>query len=272
MTQAFEKLEKFDDVDGSGEQAKFLAFLDRIDRIPDVSVRRAGSYALLGLRPGARVAEIGCGIGTACIEMAAQAAPDGRVLGFDLSEAMVAEARRRATAAGSRASFEVGSATELPLGDASVDAYRAERVYQHIADLAGALGEALRVLRPGGRIVLVDQDWDCAFLDADDLATSRQVHRAFSDSLVRGTIGRQYHRALRAAGFADVRVEAQTVTSTSADEYGFVVDIIASAARAAGVDGRRLEAWTQDQRRRMASGDFFMAMTHFIASARRPNA
>ena len=270
MTQTFDRLEKFDHVDRSGEQAKFLAFLDRIDGIADVRERRARSYAMLGVRRGEEVLEVGCGIGTACIEMAALVGPQGSVRGIDLSEAMVAEARRRAAAAGSDARFDVGSATSLALDDASVDAYRAERVYQHLADAPAALAEALRVLRPGGRLLLVDQDWDCALLDADDLATAREVHRAFSDSLVRGTVGRQYHRLLRAAGFSDVRVEAQAVTSTSAAEYGFVVEIIASAARNAGVDARRLDGWLADQRRRLGSGDFFMAMTHFIASARRP--
>lgn len=270
MTQTYDRLEKFDDVDRSGEQAKFLAFLDRIDGIADVRERRARSYSMLGVRPGEQVLEVGCGIGTACIEMAALVGPQGSVRGIDLSEAMVAEARHRAVKAGSSARFDVGSATRLPLDDASVDAYRAERVYQHLADAPAALAEALRVLRPGGRVLLVDQDWDCAFLDADDLATAREIHRAFSDSLVRGTVGRQFHRLLRAAGFSDVRVEAQTVTSTSATDYGFVVEIIASAARNAGIDARRLDAWVADQKRRLDSGDFFMAMTHFMASARRP--
>ena len=270
MTQTYDRLEKFDDVDRTGEEAKFLAFLDRIDGLADVRERRARSYSTLALRAGVNVLEVGSGTGTASIEMAALVGPQGSVRGIDLSEAMVAESRRRAAAARSSARFDQGSATQLPVDDASVDAYRAERVYQHIADAPAALAEALRVLRPGGRIVLIDQDWDCAFLDADDLATAREVHRAFSDSLVRGTVGRQYHRLLRAAGFSDVRVEGQTVTSTSGRDYGFVVPIIASAARAAGIDAGRVAQWEADQARRLESGDFFMAMTHFIASARRP--
>jgi ubiquinone/menaquinone biosynthesis C-methylase UbiE len=265
----FDNLERFDAVDRTGEQAKFLAFLDRVDRLADVQSRRQRSYGLLRLAPGRRVADVGCGIGTAACAMAALVAPGGSSQGIDLSDAMLDEAKRRAAAFPADVRFSKGSADALPLEAGSIDAYRAERLYQHIADIPAALAEARRVLAPCGRIVLVDQDWDAAFLDADDLGTARVVHRAFADSLVQGTVGRKFHRMLREAGFQEVAVEAETVTSANPGEYGFVVDVMAAAARSAGVETQRLESWLAEQKDRMAKGGFFMAMTHFIAHASR---
>lgn len=266
----FDNLERFHEVDSTGEQAKFLAFLDRIDRLPDVQRRRKHTYALLELAPGVRVVDVGSGVGTAALEMAALVTPGGCSRGLDLSDAMVQEAARRARAAGLEVRFDQASADALPLESGSVHAYRAERLYVHLADPAAALAEARRVLAPGGRIVLVDQDWDAAFLDADDLRTARMVHDAFTDSLVQGNIGRQFYRLLRDAGFGSVEVKGDAFTSADPEEFGFVVDIIASSARSAGADPGRLEAWVADQKRRIATGRFFAAMTHLIARAVRP--
>jgi ubiquinone/menaquinone biosynthesis C-methylase UbiE len=268
--EQFRGLERFDKVDATTEQGMFFAFLDRVETLPDVVRRRQRSYDLLRLKPGQHTVDVGCGLGTAVRDIAARVAPEGRAMGVDLSVAMIAEARRRVAASGVAASFEEASVEALPLRSGSVQAYRAERLYQHVPNIPLALSEARRVLAPGGRIVLIDQDWDVAVLDADDLAISREVHRAFCDSLVQGTVGRRFRQLLLDAGFVEVEVQAETVTSASAKEYGFVVDLLDKTARAAGVDGKRLDAWVTDQHRRLASDRFFMVMTHFIASATQP--
>jgi len=72
------------------------------------------------------------------------------------------------------------------------------------------------------------------------------------------------------AGFVEVQVQAETVTSANAEEYGFVVNLLDKAARASGVDAKRLDAWVLDQTGRVSSDRFFMVMTHFIASATQP--
>jgi ubiquinone/menaquinone biosynthesis C-methylase UbiE len=269
--EPFHGLERFDKVDATGEQAMFFAFLDRVEGLPDVARRRQRSYDLLRPAPGQHIVDVGCGLGTAARDLAARVVPDGRSTGIDLSAAMVAEAQRRADALGIAVKFEQGSAEALPVAAGSVHAYRAERLYQHLPNVPAALSEARRVLAPGGRIVLIDQDWDAAILDADDLATSREIHRAFCDSLVQGTIGRRFRRLMLDAGFVEVEVQADTVTNALGEEYGFVVDLLDKTARAARVDGKRLDAWVADQRGRIANDRFFMAMTHFMASATQPD-
>lgn len=268
--EQFRGLERFDKVDATREQGMFFAFLDRVELLPDVVRRRQRSYDLLRLEPGQHAVDIGCGLGTAVRDIAARVAPEGRAIGIDLSAAMIAEARRRADASRVTATFEEASVEALPLRNGSVQAYRAERLYQHVPNVPLALSEARRVLAPGGRIVLIDQDWDVAVLDADDLAIGREIHRAFCDSLVQGTIGRRFRQLLLDAGFVEVEVQAETVTNAVAEEYGFVVDLLDKTARAAGVDGNRLDAWVADQHRRLASDRFFMVMTHFIATATQP--
>lgn len=247
-----------------------LTFLDRYERLPDAVARRRRSYELLDLRPGARVVDVGCGAGTAVREAAAFVAPGGSAVGVDIQPALVEVASARAArAAVATAAFHVGSAEALPLPDASVDAYRAERLYQHLPSPTRALAEARRVLAPGGRIVLVDQDWDGLLVDSDDLATTRAIVRAFGDGIVNGRIGRAYHRVLTDAGLSDVRVHVEAAASTCWGDYGFFVELLGSVGNAVGAaKSEVVEAWVAEQRERGARGRFFLVMTHFLATAR----
>jgi len=265
----FERLKEFSNIDQSGEEAMFIGFLAQVEQLADVRARRARSIDLLDARPGHTLLDVGCGIGTAVLEAERRLGASARCEGADLSAAMIEEARRRAAQAGSSAVFHLASADRLPHADASLDGYRAERVYQHIGDPAAALAEARRCLRPGGRIVLVDQDWDLCVFDSDDVAASREVTRAFANSLVNGTVGRQYRRLLREAGFLDVSVTAEAVTSASGADYGFMTRLLEKAALAGGLDSALVARWADDQKRRIAEDRFFMTMTHFTAAATR---
>lgn len=265
QSDRYSSLERFDDVDATGEEAMFVRFLERIEQMPDVVARRHRSFELLALQPGDRVADVGCGLGTAARELAARGA---RVFGFDASEAMVAEARRRS--GGESVEFAVADVSALPLEDGVLAGYRAERLYQHLADPLAALAEARRVLAPGGRLVLVDQDWDSFVIDGDPKDVTRAILLGFSDSIRNSWIGRSYHRLLTESGFAGVAVHPETVAITSPELGEMLPKIAADAAVAArSVDPTVAGRWLDDQRVRVQAGTFFAAMTHFIAVGRR---
>jgi demethylmenaquinone methyltransferase/2-methoxy-6-polyprenyl-1,4-benzoquinol methylase len=115
--------------------------------------RRMAARALV--RPGDRVLDVGCGTGDlafACLEAGA-----GSVFGVDFARPMLEHARRKASKRGVEAvSFSVGDATRLPLADASVDVWCSAFVVRNIPDLDVALEEARRVLRPGGRLGVLE--------------------------------------------------------------------------------------------------------------------
>lgn len=260
--ETFDRLHDFDHVDESGETQQLIAFLAWVDAKPDVVARRERSYELLGVRPGAAIADVGCGIGTVLADLAALGA---RAIGVDSSDAMVREAARRVP----EAELHVAAAAALPLEAGLLSGYRAERVYQHLADPMSALAEAMRVLEPGGRIVLVDQDWDAFVVDGDDRQVTRSMLTGFADSIPNGWAGRRNGLALAAAGFIQVAVEAETVTIDYDDAAPFLPALKAAAVDA-GADKEAALAWLDEQRRRGEEGRFFAAMTHFLASATRP--
>jgi SAM-dependent methyltransferase len=111
-TDGYEGLERFADVDSTGEEAMFVSFLERIEQLPDVVARRHRSYELLDNGDGELVADVGCGLGTAVRELAARGT---RAIGFDSSAAMIAEARRRFD--GAEVEYAHADAVDLPLED-----------------------------------------------------------------------------------------------------------------------------------------------------------
>lgn len=111
---------------------------------------------LARIESGHRVLDIGCGPGIAVQKAAALVGP-GAAVGVDRSPSMVEIARKRA--AGVRqAAFEVGSAEKLPFSDDSFDVVWTVSAFHHWEDKAKGIAEARRVLRPGGRLLILEKE------------------------------------------------------------------------------------------------------------------
>ncbi len=147
---------------GTLPEARVRAMFDRIagvyDRMNAVMTAgmdarwraRAVDLALLG--PGDRALDVATGTGDLALELAHRVKPGGEVVAMDFSEAMLAQARRKAP--GLR--FEAGNALELPYEDASFDAATVGFGARNFADLGRGIAEMARVVRPGGRVVVLE--------------------------------------------------------------------------------------------------------------------
>jgi demethylmenaquinone methyltransferase / 2-methoxy-6-polyprenyl-1,4-benzoquinol methylase len=115
---------------------------------------RAADLARVG--PGARVLDVATGTGDLALELARRVAPGGEVVGSDFSEAMLARAGRKATPPGVELRFEWGDALELPYADETFDAATVGFGARNFSDLARGFAEMVRVVRPGGRVVVLE--------------------------------------------------------------------------------------------------------------------
>jgi demethylmenaquinone methyltransferase / 2-methoxy-6-polyprenyl-1,4-benzoquinol methylase len=109
------------------------------------------------LRPGECALDVATGTGDLALELVRRTGPTGAVVGTDFSEAMLARARSKASAkraAGVR--FELADALALPYPDSSFDAATVGFGARNFSDLGGGLREMVRVVRPGGRVVVLE--------------------------------------------------------------------------------------------------------------------
>jgi demethylmenaquinone methyltransferase/2-methoxy-6-polyprenyl-1,4-benzoquinol methylase len=123
---------------------------------------RAATLRSAALRPGMRVLDVATGTGKLALAAARGVGPTGEVIGLDASERMLARARRataeaaRPDAAAAPIRWLRADAMAMPLGDASFDAVTIGFGLRNMPDFDGALAEMARVLRPGGRLALLE--------------------------------------------------------------------------------------------------------------------
>jgi len=221
--------------------------------------------AALDLRAGQTVLDIGCGPGIDLGRLADAVAPGGSVAGVDNDPAMLAEARRR-FAGQPAVSIWAGNAQSLPLGTASVDRARTDRVLQHVADPAGVLSEARRVLRPGGLLGMAEPDWDTLAVADEDVTASRAWARFVAGSVRNATVGRQLVRLAAGAGFAIRSVRAVPVLFRDFASAEQVLGLRRTTARAVQAGVLDSPSWLD----RLASGPFLAGFTFYLVVAENP--
>jgi SAM-dependent methyltransferase len=174
-----------------------------------------------GLGSGLRLLDVGCGLGEAALAFADDLGDDGEVVGVDVSAEMLRVARSKAGAARCRVRFTVGDACSLAEPDNSFDVVRSERTLQWLADPVAAVAEMARVVRPGGRVSLIDTDWSTFAIDVGDDALASMVRNAMRTERGRpSNIGRRLHELVSDADLIPVaRAEAtHTWTAWNPDE------------------------------------------------------
>jgi ubiquinone/menaquinone biosynthesis C-methylase UbiE len=178
------------------------------EALTDSAPWRADCAALAALLPPGRVLDLGTGPGTSAIEIAL-AAPGARLVGLDLSPAMLRRARRRAARAGIALPLVNADGAALPFRDRSFDGAVGHSFLYLLAEPDAVLREVARVVRPGGAVAFLEPcagapDLASAAAGGVRFAASMALWRAMS-SLHRRFEGRSATELLARAGFAHPR-------------------------------------------------------------------
>ncbi|MDP8903812.1 MAG: arsenite methyltransferase [Chloroflexota bacterium] len=210
--------------DGACGEASFgSALYDISDRaeLPDAAVLASlgcgNPTAVADLREGEVVLDLGSGGGIDVILSAKRVGPQGLAYGLDMTEEMLALARRNAAEAGvGNAIFLKGEIEDVPLPSASVDVVISNCVINLSPDKAAVFRELARVLKPGGRVGVSD------VVAADGLTAEEREQRGSYVACIGGALSKsEYEAGLRGAGFVDIDVAF--THKVAPDVYGAIV-------------------------------------------------
>ena len=168
----------------------------------DLGLGCGNPQAIAGLKPGEIVLDLGAGAGFDAFLAARQVGSNGRVIGVDMTPAMLEKARHNAAKAGvENAEFRLGEIEHLPVADASVDVIMSNCVINLSPDKPAVFAEAFRVLKLGGRMAVSDVVATKPLPDA--LARSVAAHAG----CIAGAADVEILKAmLTASRFTDIRI------------------------------------------------------------------
>jgi arsenite methyltransferase len=161
---------------------------------------------IAGLQPGETVLDLGSGAGIDCFLAARQVGAAGRVIGVDMTPAMLAKANaNKAQMGAANVEFRQGQIEALPVESATVDVIMSNCVINLSPDKAAVFGEALRVLKPGGRISISD------IVTEGDFSAELRADTAQWAECVTGAIdAAAYTGMMAAAGFTAITLVDKT--------------------------------------------------------------
>jgi arsenite methyltransferase len=237
---------------------------------PDKKRDRDIVLGKLALRPCESVLEIGSGNGIFCREMLDAMGWDGHVCGLDNAEPMI----RLAKALCPQADFHLGSATTLPFDDARFDAVTGAQVLCFIDDQTAAVREMFRVLKPGGRLVVLDTDWRSLVWNCADQKMMDRVMKLFTSVYADAHVPRTLSRRLEGAGFR-IRDRLSHVIlnwSLTSENYagqtiGFVRPMMEKSADFSDDDWTE---WIADQKATNESGEYLFSLNRYVFCAEKP--
>jgi ubiquinone/menaquinone biosynthesis C-methylase UbiE len=256
------------------EISEMAAALEERGRAPDQLQVNNALMCVLAPSPGDHLLEAGCGSGILCRQIAPAVAPDGRITGLDISPELVSIAQNYAKQDGLVEIIQwcASKAESLPFPEDSFTGVLAARLLLHVPKPEAVLREVKRVVRPGGKLVAMDWDFETVAVDHSNRELTRRIlHWRCDHYGGNNWSGRQLRWQMVEAGFSSLRVFP--VVSVARGERDSLTLSLFRAAQVTleggGITPYEHDAWVGELRSALAAGSFFASIVYFIVSGDR---
>jgi ubiquinone/menaquinone biosynthesis C-methylase UbiE len=246
--------------------------LDAIYMGPDIVAQRADTLKKLNIQSGETVLDIGCGPGYLAEELAKATGPKGTVFGVDLSEPLINTAIAKNDKDWLR--YEHADATDLPCEDASFDVVVSTQVAEYVPDIEKFCSEVYRVLKPGGRALILATDWDAVSWYSRNPERMDRVMRAFAPHCADSRLPRTLRTRL---ANADLKLDGVSYFPIlNIDRYegcygeGIVPFIVAYVKDHSDISEEELQAWVAEQDQLDVEGAHFFSTGRFSFCVTKP--
>lgn len=245
------------------QQEKLASTRDMVDQ-------RQAMLNELRLKEGEHVLDVGSGNGIFAREVLEIIGESGHVCGVDSSKPMV----HMATALCPRGQFLQSDATDLPVEDSSFNVVTASQLLCYVSDVDRALSEMFRALKPGGRLIILDSDWETLVWNCNDRSLMNRVLQLMTSVFADAHVPQTLSRRLIAAGFQITNRSTLSVLNWEPDEDTYAQQLLGflGPMMEASNDFTKddWEAWSEDQKTTAEAGEFMFSVNRYIFSAVKP--
>ena len=233
----------------------------------DVIAQRQQFLRALSPQEGERILDVGSGPGFLAAEIAGAIGPTGFVRGIDVSEPMI-ELAQDHCAQLPWTTFSQADATHLPFPDECFDAVISTQVLEYIPDVDAALSEIHRVLRPHGRVVIVDTDWDSIVWHSNNRHLMDRVLAVWEEHAADPHLPRTLSNRLDGAGL-DVKLQKVVPLLNPGfveDSYSNrLIDLIVSfVSDRSGISRDEAQSWAGNLRQTGLEGQYFFSLNRYV--------
>ena len=259
----------------SRQDASNLAkFLEERAQFPDQIQVNQFLVETLAPAPGEKLLEAGSGSGVLCRLVAPAVIPGGHITGLEISPnlAEVAQQYAEDTGLGDHISFEAGNAEAMPFDSESFDGAFAARLLMHSEHPDAITQEMARVVRPGGKVVLMDWDVETTVIDHSDKQLTRRILNWRTDNKDRNNwSGRQLWNRAVSAGLQNLEVFPRV--SITFDDNSSLGQTLWRAAKDAcdkrAITQGEYDSWVGELQERLVMGTFFASIVYYIVRGNR---
>jgi len=243
---------------------------ERLAATIDMKAQRDILMELMDLQSGEAVLDVGAGNGIFAREIAERVGDGGQICGIDSAEPMITMSSAMCPAG----EFLLGDATDLPVADGRFDVVTASQLLCFVGDPDRAVLEMYRVLKPGGRVVILDSDWGSLVWNCQNQDLMDRVIEMFTGPYADAHVPRTLSRRLVAAGFKMTDRRTHTVLNWQPDPESYsqqTVGFIKSMMRASDdFTDADWETWIADQQATAQAGDFLFSLNRYLFCATKP--
>ena len=244
--------------------------LEKSYQLPEIVRQRQHTLNRLSVKRGEQILDVGCGVGFLSYEIALQTGDSGRVSGIDQNSEMIRHANKRCESL-RNTEFSEANAEDLPFPEESFDAACCTQVLLYVNDVAQVLTGIRRVLKPAGRIIIVETDWRGVVLNSDYDSITRKIFSAWDAAVPSPNLPVRLGPLLVDNGFCNVDVEPIPILNTeytpSQFSHGMMNWITRNALKKGVITKEQSQKWLDDLDEKGKSGNYFFCVNRFLFSA-----
>ena len=244
--------------------------LEKSYQLPEIVRQRQHTLNRLSVKRGEQILDVGCGVGFLSYEIALQTGDSGRVSGIDQNSEMIRHANKRCESL-RNTEFSEANAEDLPFPEESFDAACCTQVLLYVNDVAQVLSGIRRVLKPAGRIIIVETDWRGVVLNSDYDSITRKIFSAWDAAVPSPNLPVRLGPLLVDNGFCNVDVEPIPILNTeytpSQFSHGMMNWITRNALKKGVITKEQSQKWLDDLDEKGKSGNYFFCVNRFLFSA-----